>query len=121
MTKSLPENVTQSQATPTHTEPKLPIPTDLKQPIGPRIENRQIPCYPDPILRPPPRPPDLRENRTDLTGFDIEINMDFEENSPYQEGIISEMYERLDNSYVKEAPELKDIVDTTKLVQRFLP
>ena len=48
-------------------------------------------------------------------------NIDFEENSPYQEGIISEMYERLDKSYMQEPMELKDLVDTTKLVQRFLP
>ena len=69
--KSLPEAVTQLQAMPTHTEPKLLIPPDVKQAIGPRIENEPIPCYPDLILRPPPRPPDLRENRTDLAGFDM--------------------------------------------------
>ena len=31
------------------------------------------------------------------------------------------MYERPDNSYIQEPTELKDLVDTTKLVQRFLP
>ena len=39
----------------------------------------------------------------------------------YQEGIISETYERLDKSYIQEPSELKDLVDTTKLVQKFLP
>ena len=44
-----------------------------------------------------------------------------EENSPYQEGIISETYERPDKSYIQEPSELADLVDTTKLGQRFLP
>ena len=73
-------------------------------------------------MRPPPRPPDLEEDRRDLSsGLDNEINIDFEEHSPYQEGIISETYERPDKSYIKEPPELKDLIDTTKLVQKFLP
>ena len=51
----------------------------------------------------------------------MDRNVDFEENSPYQEGIISETYERQDNSYIQEPSELKDLVDTTKLAQKFLP
>ena len=49
----------------------------------------------------------------------MDRNIDFEENSPYQEGIISEMCERPDQSYFKEPSELKDLIDTTKLVQKF--
>ena len=52
---------------------------------------------------------------------DDDINIDFEENSPYQEGIITETYQRPDNSFVKEPPELDDLLDTSKLVQYFLP
>ena len=48
------------------------------------------------------------------------INTDFEENSPFQEGIISETYERLDRSYTKEPSELTDLLDTTKIIQKFL-
>ena len=51
----------------------------------------------------------------------MDINIDFEENSPYQKGIISETYERPDRSYFKEPSELKDLIDTNKLVQKFLP
>ena len=47
--------------------------------------------------------------------------IDFEENSPYQEGIISEMYASPDKSYIQEPTELTDLVDTTKFVQKFLP
>ena len=31
------------------------------------------------------------------------------------------MYERLDRSYFEEPSELRDLIDTTKLVQKFLP
>ena len=97
MTQSLPEIVTQSQET-VQTEHKSTAQTDIRQPIGPRIETRQDP---DQILRLPPRLPDLKENRGDLSDSDMDINIDFEENSPYQEGINSEMYERPDRSYFK--------------------
>ena len=53
--------------------------------------------------------------------LDMDINTDFEENSPFQEGIILETYERPDRSYIKEPPELTDLLDTTKIVQKFLP
>ena len=51
----------------------------------------------------------------------MDRNIKFEENSPYQEGIISETYEKPDKSYIQEPTELKDLIDTTKLVQRSLP
>ena len=126
--QSLPEPVAPSQerVQPEHPVPfQKPIsqatgPTSITQPIGPRIEHKSIPFYPDPILRPPPRLPDSNYTRKDLLDLDMDRNIDFEENSPYQEGIISEMYERLDKSYFKEPSELRDVIDTTKLVQKFL-
>ena len=53
--------------------------------------------------------------------IDTDINTDFEENSPYQEGIISETYERPDKSYIREPPELGDLLDTSRFIQKFLP
>ena len=50
--------------------------------------------------------------------MDTDKNINFEEYPLYQEGIISEMYERPDKSYIQEPSELKDLIDTTKLVQR---
>ena len=47
--------------------------------------------------------------------------MDIEENSPFQENIISEIYERPDKSYFQEPVELKDIIDTRNSIQWFLP
>ena len=57
----------------------------------------------------------------DLLETDLDRNIDIEENSPFQEGIISETYERPDTSYIQEPYESKDLIDTTKLVQKFLP
>ena len=47
------------------------------------------------------------------------MNTDFEENSPYQEVVISETYQRKDKSYFQEPPELQGLVSTGKLVQSF--
>ena len=52
---------------------------------------------------------------------DSDINTDFEENSPYQESFISEMYQRPHRSYFQEPSELESLVSTGKLVQKFLP
>ena len=46
--------------------------------------------------------------------------MDIEENLPFQENIISEIYERPDMSYFQEPIKLKDLVDTKNIIQQFL-
>ena len=43
------------------------------------------------------------------------------ENSPYQENIITETYQKLDNSYVKEPPELGDLLVTPPQPKQVLP
>ena len=53
--------------------------------------------------------------------MDTDINTDFEENSPISGGIISETYEILDKSDIREPPELGNLLDTSKLVHKFLP
>ena len=67
--------------------------------------------------RPPPKPPDQLINKQDIG--DTKINI--EENSPFQENIISEIYERPDKTYFQEPVELKDLIDTRNIIQRFLP
>ena len=61
----------------------------------------------------------MRDNRKDLSDSDTDRKFKFEENSSPQEGIISEMYERPDKSYIQEPTELKDLIDTSKLIQKF--
>ena len=101
-----------------------PTPASIAQPVELQIEHRPIPPYHEPFLRPPPRLPDatgVKDSRKDLLDLDTDRNIDFEENSPYQEGIISEMYERPDKFYIHEPMELNNLIDKTKLIQKFLP
>ena len=55
---------------------------------------RQVPFYLDPFIKPPPRPPDIKtqDNRRTTLDLHLDINKDFEENSPYQEGIMLETH-----------------------------
>ena len=104
--------------------PRQPIdPAHNPQQIGPKIQHRPTPSYPDPYARPPPKPPDIDplNNRKDLLDNDSDRKVEIEENSPFQEGIILEIYERPDNSYVQEPQELTDLIDTSKLIQKYLP
>ena len=67
-------------------------------------------------MRPPLRPPDLEDNnRRDLRpNLITDSSIDFEENAPHQEGIISETYESPDKYYIGEPHELADLVNTSK-------
>ena len=99
-------------------------PTLVPQQIGPKIQHWLTPSYHDPYARPPPKPPDTLDpldSRKDLLDNDLDRKVEIEENSPFQEGIISEIYERPDNSYMEEPQELTDLIDTTKLIQKYLP
>ena len=69
-----------------------------------------------PQIRPPPKPPDNVSKKQEVESLKIEI----EQNLPFQENIISEVYERPDKSYFQEPTELKDLIDTNNVVQRFL-
>ena len=46
--------------------------------------------------------------------------MDFEDNSPFQEGVISKTYKRSDKSYFQEPKELESLINTNRIVQKFL-
>ena len=97
--------------------------TTPKYEISPRVTETQASSYSDPVIKPPPRPPDRLVQNDGQTNLDIdlEINKDFEENSPYQEGVISEIYQRPDTSQLVDPPELTDLIDTDKVVQKYLP
>ena len=84
---------------------------------------REIPKYPDPIYRPPPKPTKIpmQEVPRNLSDLNPEINMDFKENSLFQKDVISETYQRTAKSYIQEPQELHSLINTGKLVQKFLP
>ena len=67
--KSMPEVITQPQVA-AQTEHVSPVQTAFKQTLSPRIVTRQVPFYPNLLLRPPPRLPDVKENRRDLSDLD---------------------------------------------------
>ena len=99
-------------------------PAHIPQQIGPKIQHRPTPSYHDPYTRPPPKPPDISDpldSQKDLLDNDSDRKVEIEENSPFQEGIILEIYERPDNSCMQEPQELTDLMDTTKLIQKYLP
>ena len=87
------------------------VPQKLIIPKHP-IQNYPIPKLPERVIQ--------NDKQTDLE-LDLEINRDIEENSPYQEGIISEIYQRPHKSQFVDPPELTDLVNTEKIVQKYLP
>ena len=127
----LPEPINQSQSQlqslilPRPLSQHQPIdPTLIPQQIGPKIQHRPTLSYHDPYVRPLPKPPDTLDpldGWKDLLDNDSDRKVVIEENCPFQEGIILEIYERPDNSYMQKPQELTDLIDTTKLIQKYLP
>ena len=72
-----------------------------------------LPLYLVPQTKPPPKPLDTLSKKQEVESSKIEM----EENLPFQESIISEVYERLDKSYFQESIELKDLIDTNNIIQ----
>ena len=83
----------------THTRPLIP----------------DVPYHPGPTFRPPSKPirSDMSRGQESLQSspspknISSDINSDFEENSPFQEGIISEAYQRLDKSFFSRTARIK--------------
>ena len=68
-----------------------------------------VPFHPGPVYRPPPKPikqdvayPQSSQSLTSIEDTNPNINFDFEENSPFQEGIMSETFQRTDKSIFQE-------------------
>ena len=62
--------------------------------------SREIPIYPDPVYQSCPKQVKVPTPKIpgSLSNIDSELNTNFEENSPFQEGVISETYQRLNRS-----------------------
>ena len=79
----------------------------------------------DPLLRSPKQP--IKQNMTcnqnsqNVEDISPNINFDFEENSPFQEGIMSETFQRLDKSFFQEPKELGDLINKGNFVHKYLP
>ena len=83
------------------------------------LGNIQTPISSHVGVRLPPKPPDtVSKGATPSPDLVQNPNVDFEENSPHQEGIITEMYISPDQSYIEQTRELTNLVNTSKLVQK---
>ena len=97
----------------THTSPLIP----------------DVPFHPGPTYRPPPKPirsnvprsQESSQSSPSVENINPDINLDFEENSPFQEGVISETFQRPDKSFFQDPKELKDLINMGNLIQKFLP
>ena len=78
--------------------------------------------YPDPVYRSPPKPVKASVPKIpgSLADIDPELNTDFKDNSAFQEGVISESYQRTGKAYFQEPQELESLIITGRLVQKFL-
>ena len=83
------------------------------------------PFHPDPLLTPPVKPIKLEmiHNQISQSVHNIipNINFHFKENSPFQEGIMSKMFQRLDKSFFQDPKELGDLINKGNFVHKYLP
>ena len=87
-----------------------------------------VPFHPGQVYRPPPKPikqdvsyAQSSQSSTSIEDISPNINFDFEENPPFQEGIMFETFQRLDRSFFQEPKELGDLVNKGNLGHRYLP
>ena len=77
------------------------------------------PLHPD-LLLGTPKQQTIEQNTQEINP-NPDINFDFDENSPFQEGIISETFQRPDKSFFQNPKELGDLICKGNLVHKFLP
>ena len=95
-----------------------------ERPFNPRCSfpsrsNLQTP--PKPIRSNVSRSQEGSESSPSLENINLDIYLDFEEYSPFQEGVISETFQRPDKSFFQDPKELNDLINFGNLIQRFLP
>ena len=86
-----------------------------------------VPFHPGPVHRPPPKPikqdmsyPQSSQSSTNIENINPNINFDFEENIPFQEGIMSKTFQRPDKSFFQEPKELGDLINKGNLIHKYL-
>ena len=93
--------------------------------MGDRAINNDKPFLPDVPLHPDllHKPSSIQQNTSKVSqnNQNASINLDIEENSPFQEGIISETIQRLDKSFFQNPKKLEDLIAMGNLIHKFLP
>ena len=62
----------------------------------------------------------MSKNSQNVQNINPDINFDFEENSPFQEGIMSQTFQRPDKSFFQDPKELGDLIDKGNFVHKYL-
>ena len=78
-----------------------------------------VPFHLDLLLGPPKQQP-IKQNAQEINP-NPNINFDFEEKSPFQEGVMLETFQRPDKSFFQSQKELVGLVNKENLVHKFLP
>ena len=107
-----------------NTQAQLPQNNVVSQqlPQGLVIPGNKIPISTHPSVRLPPKHPDtVSKGATSSPNLVQDPNVDFEENSPHQQGIIPETYISPGQCYIEQPQELTNLVNTSKLVHKYLP
>ena len=87
-----------------------------------------VPFHPGLVYRLPPKP--IRhdtsiqqgsQSSSSIQDINPNISLDSEENSPFQEGVMSETFQRPGKSFFQEPKELGDLINKGNLVQKCLP
>ena len=78
-----------------------------------------IPLHPDLLLR-TPKQQTIKQSAQEIN-LNPNINFDFEENLPFQEGIILETFQRWDKSFFQNLKELGDLISKENLAHKFIP
>ena len=63
--------------------------------------------------------PQSSQSSRNIEDINPNINLDFEENSPFQEGVMSKPFQRLDKSFLQEPKELGDFINKGNLFHKF--
>ena len=81
-----------------------------------------VPLHLDPLLRPPKQQPIKQNIPQTIQGINPnpKINLDIEENSSFQEGIMSETFQRPDKSFFQNPKELGDLINKENLIHKYL-
>ena len=75
----------------------------------------------DPLCMPFPKQQNVDKLFPTNADTDMNIYLDIEENSPFQESVISETIQRLDKMFFQNLKRLKDLIDMGNLMHKFLP
>ena len=62
-----------------------------------------------------------KQNSQSEQNINPNINLDFKENSPFQEGVMSETFQRLDESFFQNPKELGDLINKGNFIHKYLP